>query len=88
MSDRKIALLAIIFGALISAGSAGFVKKGLLEVPAFSLVSLRFVVAAVCILPFILQRNVLNRRLLKDIGPISLFATMNVTFFVLGDIHK
>lgn len=84
MNNKKIALLAIVVGALISAGSAGFVKKGLFEVPAFSLVALRFVVAAICMLPFILQRRVLNLKLLKDIGPISLFATINVTFFVLG----
>lgn len=84
MSGRKIAILAVVIGALISGAAAAISKKGLVEIPPLSLVALRFWVAALCVLPFFIHKRGHKLPQMRVLTPISLFATLNVTFFIVG----
>lgn len=84
MSSRKIALIAVIVFALLNGASAAFTKKGVEEIPPLTFAMLRMTLASLCVLPFFLKQkgNIVSQ--IRDITPISLFATINVTFFILG----
>lgn len=84
MSARQIALAAIILVAIENAFTAGIIKKGLEEIPTLSFAALRFFIAALCILPFFLQKKRNSFTSFREIAPVSLLATINVVFFVLG----
>lgn len=84
MSDKKTAIVAVLIGVLINSATASISKIGLLEIPSFSLGFLRFFVAFLCVTPFLWRKHKLLRSSFKEIAPVSLFATINVTFFILG----
>ena len=84
MSDKKIAIITMIAATLLSSAAAAVTKKGLGEIPPFSFVFLRLFVATICILPFFLYLKGHKTSKMKELVPISLFATGNLIFFVLG----
>lgn len=84
MSPRKIALIAVVLGALLNGASAAFTKKGVGEIPPLSFAFLRMVVASLVVLPFFLKQKGHSLVVMREITPISFFATINVIFFVLG----
>lgn len=85
MSSRTKALLAIIVASLLWATSA-FTSKILLRTfEPFSLAFWRFLLASIVILPYLFsQRHIKWRSAIKDIIPIALLSTANITFFYFG----
>lgn len=84
MSDKQKAFTAILLVTLIGAGTPPITKIGLFEIPPLSFAFVRFVLASVFILPFILPKR---KNLKKDFSKlilVSLLASGNIIFFVLG----
>jgi drug/metabolite transporter (DMT)-like permease len=84
MSDKKFAIIAIVVTAILGSAVAGITKKGLEEIPPYSFTFLRFLIATFCVLPFFLRMKGHSVSKMRDIAPISLFATINVIFFIVG----
>lgn len=84
MSDKQKALLSTIIASFLAGAVAAVIKIGLTEIPPLTFSFLRFLLAAVCILPFLLR---LKRDFLKDIIgllPLSLLAGINIVLFIFG----
>lgn len=84
MSSRKIAFIAVIFGAFLNGAAAALTKKGVTEIPPLSFAMLRLTIASLVILPFFLKQNGYALSNMREITPVSLFASLNIIFFVLG----
>lgn len=84
MSDKQKAFLSVLLITLIGAGTPPVTKIGLMEIPPLSFAFVRFLLASICILPFFLTRRESFGSLFKDLTPVSLLATGNIIFFVLG----
>lgn len=84
MSDKKIAILAVFGAAILSSAAAAISKKGLEEIPPFSLTFFRLFVASICVLPFFLHLKRHKISKIRELVPVSLFATGNIVFFILG----
>lgn len=84
MNSRKIALIAMIVSGILGSATAGVAKKGLIEIPPYSFTFFRFFVAALCVLPFFLKTKGHKSSNLRELIPVSFFATINVLFFILG----
>lgn len=83
MSSQTKALLAIITAATLGSGSVIFAKLGLREVPPFTFMFLRFLIASLLILPFYLKSPLPPHRLWPPIL-ISLFSSANIFLFAFG----
>jgi O-acetylserine/cysteine efflux transporter len=84
MNGRTLALIAILVIAVENSFVSAIAKKGLMEIPPLSLSALRFFVASLCVLPFFLQKKNMKFAHAKEITPISLFASINIIFYILG----
>lgn len=84
MSDKKIAIVAIVIGAFINSTSPGMTKVGLFEIPPLTFAFLRFVIASLCILPFFIYKKGHKFSTIRDLVPLSLLATINIVFFAIG----
>lgn len=84
MSDSKIAIIAVIVAGILGSAVAGIAKKGLIEIPPYSYTFLRFFVASLCILPFFVHQKGHKSAKMRELIPTSLFATVNVLFFIIG----
>jgi|SRR6185369_2082215 len=84
MNKRTLALLAVLVSGILGSAVAGITKKALGEIPPYSFTFLRFAVAAICILPFFFYSNGHKISKMRELTPISLFATINVIFFIVG----
>src|SRR5438046_2507553 len=84
MNSRRIAILAILGAAMFGGAYAGISKKGLTEIPPFTFTFFRLVIASVCVLPFFLRLKENKIANLKKLIPVSLLATGNVVFFIIG----
>lgn len=84
MSSHRLALIAVFVAALLGSATAGIAKKGLAEIPPYSYTFLRFAVASLCVLPFLFNHRGKQLLHFRALTPISLFATANITFFILG----
>ncbi len=84
MEDRKKALVAIILSSLLGGATVPLSKLGLQEFPPLSFAFIRFLLSAMLILPFILKykRGFLGN--FQKLLPLSLLATINIIFFILG----
>lgn len=83
MSSQIKALLVIIAAATLGSGSVIFAKLGLREIPPFTFMFLRFLIASLLILPFYLKSPIPPRRLWPPIL-ISLFSSANIFLFAFG----
>ncbi len=83
MSDRQTAFIAIFLGAILGGATAAVTKIGLAGFPSFSFVFLRFFVASICIVPFVLFKKKTVRNYLSLI-PLSLLGTFNILVFIVG----
>lgn len=84
MSDQQKAFLAIFLGSVIGGATAAVSKIGLLEFPPLTFAFLRFFISSLIILPFLIR---LKKNIKKDfinLFPVSLFASINIVFFILG----
>lgn len=84
MSDRQKAFTAILLITLIGAGIPPIAKIGLFEIPPLSFAFVRFVLASLFILPFFLPKRKNLKKDLSRLILVSLLATGNIIFFVLG----
>jgi len=85
MSNQRLALLAVLIGSLVNAATVGVSKLGLHQIPPLSFASLRFFLAALCILPFFLLYKKGNaKNYIRTITPISLLASLNIVLFTVG----
>src|SRR3989344_7573029 len=83
MSNRQKAFIAIFLGSFLGGATSAVTKIGLVGIPPFSFIFLRFLIASICIsIFFILKRKKIENYL--DLIPISLFATLNILLFILG----
>jgi drug/metabolite transporter (DMT)-like permease len=84
MNKRIVVILAVILAGVIAGSAAGITKKGLEEIPPYSFSFLRFVVASLCVLPLFLKLKKNSTSQLGKLTKFSLFATLNILFFVIG----
>jgi drug/metabolite transporter (DMT)-like permease len=84
MNSRNIALLAILISSILGSVVAGVTKRGLEEIPPYTFTFLRFFISALCILPFFIYLKGHKVSKMRELVPISLFATINVLFFIIG----
>lgn len=84
MSDRQKAFLSIFFYALLSGAMAAVTKVGLSQIPPLSFAFIRFFLASLFVSPFVWKKRRYLVKDLKTLGPLSLFATINILFFVIG----
>lgn len=84
MSPRRIAFFAILISSLLWA-TAGVTAKILLRsFEPFPLAFWRFFIATVVLLPILARQNILRKNFIRDILPVALLSTGNITFFYLG----
>jgi len=84
MSDRQKAFLSIFLYTLLSGAMAAITKVGLSEVPPLSFAFIRFFLASLIVAPFVWGKRRFLINDLKTIGPLSIFATLNIILFVIG----
>lgn len=82
MNDRRKALISIILVAVIGGATSPITKIGLSEMSPFSFAFIRFLIASILVLPFFIARN--NFKNFIEQVPLSLFASINITFFIVG----
>ncbi|MEK7502235.1 MAG: DMT family transporter [Patescibacteria group bacterium] len=83
MTDRQKAFLSIVAVSLLGGATTAITKIGLVEIPSFSFIFLRFFVASVCIIPFgYLKKK--NFRIYFKLAPLSLLAVFNIILFTIG----
>ncbi|MEK7622832.1 MAG: DMT family transporter [Patescibacteria group bacterium] len=83
MTNQTKALLAVLGAAVFGSGSVIYSKIGLKEIPPFSFMFLRFLIASLFILPFYLKSPLPLRRLWPPIL-VSLFSSANIFLFAFG----
>lgn len=81
IDDKKKALFAILIGALIAGAIPALTKIGLREVPPLSFAFLRFLLALLFLVPYLLRQKWQDYII---VFPLSVLATLNIAFFVLG----
>jgi len=82
MSDKQKAIFFILLSAVFGGATSTVTKIGLTGIPPLSFAFIRFLVAGIIILPFLLKTNFLND--VKRLIPFSLLGTVNIIFFTLG----
>lgn len=81
IDNKKKALFAILIGALVAGALPALTKIGLREVPPLTFAFLRFLLALVFLIPYILKQK---WRDYVIVFPLSVLATLNIALFVLG----
>src|SRR3989344_1667579 len=81
MSNKQKTLISIFLLSLLGGVTSPVIKIGLIDIPPLSYAFLRFLIAGICLLPF-LKRNTLKFSL--KLVPLSLLATANIAFFIVG----
>jgi len=83
MKKQTRALLAIILAAIFGGSNSVMTKIGLREIPPLSFAAYRFILASIIVLPIFVKGVKTRRNFLRILG-VSLFAAVNITFFVYG----
>lgn len=84
MNRHTKAIIAVVIAAIIGSAVAGVTKKGLGEIPPYSFTFFRFLVAALTVLPFFIYQKGHKLIKMREVIPTSLFATVNVLFYIVG----
>jgi len=84
MSSYKLAIISVLLAAAFWGMAPSITKISLQEIPVFSLIFLRFVVASILILPFFLKAKKNLKGNISKLFFLSLLPFLNVVFFVLG----
>ena len=82
MNDKQKAIVLILLVAVLGGATSTITKIGLAGIPPLSFAFIRFLIAGVVVLPFLLKTNFLKD--LKQLIPFSLLGTINIAFFILG----
>lgn len=84
MNDRQKAFLSIVLVSLLGGAMGAVTKIGLSDIPPLSFAFIRFFIAFLIVIPFMVK---MERKIIKDfvaLAPISLLATINIALFTLG----
>lgn len=84
MSQYKLAIMAVLLAAAFWGIAPSATKIALKEIPPFSLIFLRFLIASVLILPFFLKVKKNFKGEFLKLTLYSLLLFLNIMFFVLG----
>ena len=84
LKPQRIALLAIIFTSIVGAGTGVLTKIAVQEIPPFSFTFLRFLLAAICMLPLFLKNKPASFKNIHKVILFSLFLCTNVILFPIG----
>jgi len=83
-SDNFKALISIVLAAICGGGFAVFSKIGLRQIPPFSFTFVRFFIASLCMIPFVIkERQKIDKNILKVVM-LSFLGVANVTLFAFG----
>lgn len=82
MNDKQKAIILIFLVAILGGATSTITKIGLANIPPLSFAFVRFLIAGIVVLPFLLKTNFLKD--LKRLIPFSLLGTINIVFFILG----
>jgi len=82
MSDKQKAIIFTLLSAVLGGVTSTATKIGLTGIPPLSFAFIRFLVAGIVILPFLLKTNFLKD--IKKLIPFSLLGAINIIFFILG----
>lgn len=77
-------IFLIFLAAFIGGGVGAFAKISIQEIPPLSFTLLRFLLATLILLPFVVKSKEFHFNNLKRIVIVSLLATANVTLFIFG----
>jgi drug/metabolite transporter (DMT)-like permease len=82
MSAKQKAIILILLGSVLGGATQPVMKIGLLSFPPLSFAFIRFLIAGIIILPFLLKISFIKS--FKQLIPFSLLGAVNIAFFVLG----
>lgn len=82
MNNKQKAIVFILLVSILGGATQAITKIGLVSIPPLSFAFIRFLIAGIVISPFLLKKNFL--RVLWQLTPFSLLATINIAFFILG----
>lgn len=82
MNDKQKAIFSLVLLSVLFGSTASLIKIGLVSIPPLSFAFIRFLIAGLIILPFILKKETIKS--MRDLLPLSLLGTLNIIFFVLG----
>lgn len=82
MNDKQKAIIFILLVSILGGATQAITKIGLVSIPPLSFAFIRFLIAGIVISPLLLKKNFL--RVLWQLTPFSLLATINIVFFILG----
>lgn len=84
MSDQQKALWIVLLYSLLSGAMGAVTKIGLFDFPPLTFAFLRFLVAGLLVLPFVLKKQKSIIADIKTLWLVSLFALINNILFVVG----
>lgn len=82
MSDKQKALIFMLLVSVIGGLTSPVIKIGLVSIPPLSFAFIRFLIAGLLILPFLVGRKDLKS--LWKLMPLSLLMSFNIILFILG----
>jgi len=82
MNDKRKALICILLASIFNGLTSPVTKIGLVSIPPLSFVFIRFLIAGIIILPFLIGRRDLKS--LWELMPLSLLMSFNIILFILG----
>lgn len=82
MSDKQKAIIFILLVSVIGGLTSPVTKIGLVNIPPLSFAFIRFLIAGILILPFLIERKDLKS--LWKLMPLSLLMSLNIILFILG----
>ena len=82
MSNKQKGLLSILMLSILSGSTAAVIKIGLVSIPPLSFAFLRFLIAGIIILPFLLREGKIKS--IWSLVPLSLLGTVNIILFNTG----
>lgn len=82
MSDKQKALILILLVSVIGGLTSPVTKIGLVSIPPLSFAFIRFLIAGILILPFLVGRK--DIKSLWKLMPLSLLMSFNIILFILG----
>lgn len=81
-----LGIVALVMAGLIGGATPVFIKLGTREIPPITLTTIRFIIAAIILLPFYLRQNSLNlsKADILELSKKSLFFSLNVGIFSIA----
>lgn len=86
LHDKKLKGIFLIFlAAFLGGGTASLTKITAKEIPPFSLALLRFIIAGIIMIPFLIRNNSIKSiKHVKELFLVSLLATANILLYTFG----